>query len=145
MCASSAGLTRGCDSGAPNSGSHNAIQKNPIAPVATNAQYHPKLIVIHGTINGAATAPILVPELKRPVANARSFSGNHSATVLIAAGKLPASPMPSANRAAMNPATDGAYTRPNTPSTVATAGPYVAASAWAIAATLHRPTAIAKP
>ena len=50
---------------------------------------------------------MLVPELKSPVANARSFAGNHSAVALIAAGKLPASPIPSAKRAAMNPATDG--------------------------------------
>jgi hypothetical protein len=46
-------------------------------------------------------APTLEPALKMPVAVARSFLGNHSAVVLIAAGKLPASPMPSANRAAM--------------------------------------------
>ena len=44
--------------------------------------------MIHGTISGAITAPMLVPELKRPVANARSFNGNHSATALIAAGKV---------------------------------------------------------
>src|SRR5439155_9348264 len=41
----------------------------------------------------------LVPELSRPVANARSRLGNHSATVLMATGKLPASPRPSAARA----------------------------------------------
>ena len=51
-------------------------------------------MVIHGTTSGATTAPMLVPELKMPVASARSRFGNHSATVLIAAGKLPASPMP---------------------------------------------------
>ncbi len=33
-------------------------------------------------MSGATTAPMLVPELKRPVANARSFTGNHSATDL---------------------------------------------------------------
>ena len=37
-------------------------------------------------MNGAIVAPILVPELKMPVAKARSFRGNHSATALIAAG-----------------------------------------------------------
>ena len=31
---------------------------------------------------------MFVPELKRPVANARSRFGNHSATTLIAAGKV---------------------------------------------------------
>ena len=50
-------------------------------------------------------APMFEPELKMPVANARSRRGNHSATVLIAAGKFPASPSPSANRATANPAT----------------------------------------
>src|SRR6266700_992892 len=35
------------------------------------------------------------PALKTPVAKARSFLGNHSATALMAAGKLPASPRPS--------------------------------------------------
>ena len=49
---------------------------------------------------------MLVPELKMPVASARSFFGNHSAVTLIAAGKLPASPNPSASRAKMKPATD---------------------------------------
>ena len=47
---------------------------------------------------------MFVPELKIPVASARSFWGNHSATVLIDAGKLPASPKPSAKRASANPA-----------------------------------------
>ena len=37
----------------------------------------------------SSSAPTLVPELKMPVARARSFFGNHSATVLIEAGKLP--------------------------------------------------------
>ena len=48
-------------------------------------------------------APIFVPALKIPVANARSFLGNHSATALMLAGNTPASPKPSANRAARNP------------------------------------------
>ena len=37
-----------------------------------------------------------------PVASERSFCGNHSATVLIAAGKLPDSPSPSRKRAKPN-------------------------------------------
>ena len=78
-----------------------------------NAQSHPQVIVIHGTINGVNSAPIFVPELKRPVANARSRFGNHSATTLIAAGKLPASPNPSAMRASMKPATDAEYVKPD--------------------------------
>ena len=71
-----------------------------------NAQYQPQVMVITGTTSGVTSAPMFVPELKMPVANARSRFGNQSATTLIDAGKLPASPRPSANRAAMNPATD---------------------------------------
>ena len=70
------------------------------------AQYQPNWIVIHGTTSGVTSAPTFVPELKMPVASARSRLGNHSATVLIEAGKLPASPKPSATRASMKPATD---------------------------------------
>ena len=44
-------------------------------------------------------APIFVPALKIPVASARSFLGNHSATVLMLAGKTPDSPKPNADRA----------------------------------------------
>jgi hypothetical protein len=36
------------------------------------------VIVNHGIIAGAATAPIFVPELKIPIANARSFWGEPS-------------------------------------------------------------------
>ena len=61
--------------------------------------------VIQGTAIGASSAPTFVPELKMPVASARSFLGNHSATALIDAGKLPASPSPSAKRARLKPAT----------------------------------------
>ena len=61
---------------------------------------------MNGTVIGVITAPMLVPALKSPVANARSRFGNHSATVLIAAGKLPDSPRPSTKRTTMKPATD---------------------------------------
>ena len=37
---------------------------------------------------GVSNAPTFVPELKMPVASARSFFGNHSAVALMAAGKL---------------------------------------------------------
>src|SRR6266404_6326854 len=73
---------------------------NPSAPVAMNAQRQPHLIVIHGTASGVMMAPTLVPALKIPVASARSLLGNHSATHLMLAGKTPASPNPSAKRAA---------------------------------------------
>jgi len=48
-------------------------------------------------------APMFEPALKMPVARARSRFGNHSATVLIAAGKFPASPRPNRKRAIPNP------------------------------------------
>ena len=70
------------------------------------AHFQPHVSVIHGTISGVSSAPMFVPELNNPVAKARSRFGNHSATTLIAAGKLPASPRPSRNRAPMKPATE---------------------------------------
>ncbi len=118
-------------------------QRNPSAPVMTNAQYHPYRTVIHGTTIGVTTAPTLVPELKIPVASARSLFGNHSATLLIAAGKLPPSPSPSAKRAAMKPATDGVVTNPTVASTLAAIGPNEVASAQATAARLHTMSAMA--
>ena len=48
---------------------------------------------------GAAIAPIVEPELKSPIAKARSFLGNHSATVFTEAGKFADSPKPNAARA----------------------------------------------
>src|SRR5882672_3626156 len=54
-------------------------------------------------MSAATKIPTFVPELKMPVASARSFLGNHSATVLIEAGKAPASPRPRANRASASP------------------------------------------
>src|SRR5450432_223156 len=74
-------------------------QINPSAPVIRNAQRHPQRTVIHGTVRGVMMAPALVPALKMPVASARSFLGNHSATVLMLAGKTPASQKPSEERA----------------------------------------------
>ena len=78
---------------------------NPSAPVATKAAGQPNVTVSQGTTAGAMTAPKFDPELNSPVARARSFFGNHSATVLIAAGKFPASAAPRAARAAPNPNT----------------------------------------
>jgi len=71
-------------------------------------------------------APTFVPALKIPVENARSLFGNHSATVLIDAGKLAASPTPSMKRAA--------------PKLTA-----LRANAVPIAATDHHATASARP
>ena len=50
-------------------------------------------------------APILAPELKMPVARALSLFGNHSATVFMAAGKLPDSVRPNAPRTILKPVT----------------------------------------
>jgi len=69
-----------------------------------NAHGQPHVRTIHGTTSGVTMAPVLVPALKIPVASARSRLGNHSATVLIAPGKLADSPSPSSARAAENPA-----------------------------------------
>src|SRR5947199_9729521 len=66
---------------------------------------------MNGTTNGATIAPTFEPLLKMPVASARSFFGNHSATVLIQAGKLPASPRPSAKRALPKPHAERATER----------------------------------
>src|SRR3546814_12462071 len=106
MYCSSRAFTRGCFSGARYNKNQQATQTNPIAPVSMNADFHPKCNVINVTISGATIAPTEEPELKIPVTYARSFFGNHSATVLIAAGKFAASPSPSTALAMENPATE---------------------------------------
>src|SRR4051795_6691584 len=98
----------------------------PMAPVSTNAGRQPQRAAISGTAMGATMAPMLVPALKMPVASARSLFGNHSATVLIDAGKLAASPTPSMKRASPNVTADRA-------------------AAVAMAASDHHATAIARP
>src|ERR1700738_18270 len=110
-----------------------------------NAQYQPNAAVMNGTVIGVMTAPMFVPALNRPVANARSLRGNHSATVLIAAGKLPDSPSPSTNRTTMKPATDDEYDRPKAPSSTDAAGPNRVTSAAAIAASDQMMSASANP
>src|SRR5512142_1579731 len=87
----------------------------PNDPVTINAACQLQAAIIAGTAIGAIIAPTLVPELNIPVARARSFLGNHSATVFLAAGKLPDSLRPSSPR--HNP-------KPNTP--FATACPIAA-------------------
>src|SRR5436305_521660 len=75
-------------------------------PCATQKDFQPQLsrvLASHGTVAGARMAPTFAPELKRLVASARSFFGNHCAVALIAAGKFPPSPSPSAMRATKNP------------------------------------------
>ena len=97
MYASSAADTRGCAPGGRYMIIQGTIHIALMSPVARNADCHPKRTVIQGTTSGAIVAPMFAPELKMPVASARSFFGNHSATVLIAAGKLPDSPSPRRN------------------------------------------------
>ena len=67
-------------------------------------QFFPSTDTIAPTIKGASMAPTLVEASKIPVAKALSLLGNHSATVFMAAGKLPASPIPSPKRATIKPA-----------------------------------------
>src|SRR5580704_121930 len=85
--------------------SHATNHVAPSNPVNRKAHCQPILKAIHGTARGATVAPTFVPELKMPVARARSFLGNHSATVFTAAGKFPDSPRPSANLAVAKPDT----------------------------------------
>ena len=94
MWANSAAETFACFSGRRYVGNQKSSQMKPIAPVSTNAQRQPRCIAIQGTVNGATIAPTFEPALKMPVAKARSFFGNHSATVLIAAGKFPPASWP---------------------------------------------------
>ena len=78
----------------------NPIQTNPIAPMMMNAISQPNAFARGGIVAGATKAPMDAPALKIDVANARSFFGKYSAVVLIAAGKLPASPSARTARAA---------------------------------------------
>src|SRR5713101_7990756 len=64
-----------------------------------NAACQLKDAVSQGTVRIATIGPTFVPALKMPVASARSFLGNHSATVLMQAGKLADSPSPRNARA----------------------------------------------
>ena len=52
------------------------------------------------TVMPREVVAMLEPALKIPVAKARSFFGNHSETLLVAAGKLPDSPKPRTKRQA---------------------------------------------
>src|SRR5437588_2110821 len=103
MYANSVAESRECVSGRPYSGIQNANHTRPMAPVRIKAHCQPRCSAIHGTVNGATIAPTFEPALKMPVASALSFLGNHSATVLIAAGKFPASPKPRVALATPNP------------------------------------------
>jgi hypothetical protein len=75
-------------------------------PVVRKAARHPHLPVTKATMTGAMKKLTLEPELKMPVAKARSSEGNHSVVALMAAGKLPDSPRPSMMRAMQKPTTE---------------------------------------
>src|SRR5882724_2126661 len=77
---------------------HHAVHSSPIPPANTKIQRQVEYKRIVAMRGGATTAPTAVPELTMPIAVARSFVGNHSATARVAAGKPPPSPMPSRNR-----------------------------------------------
>src|SRR5688572_8802656 len=149
MCASSACPSFGCSSGVRYAFIHHTIQKNPVSPVKTKAHCQPQASVIQGTASGVNSAPTFVPELNIPVASARSFFGNHSATVLIDAGKLPASPSPSRKRTIMKPTTEAnevvVETTPNQFRSAAPTTPIGTAHAWAIAAKLQSVIEYANP
>src|SRR6266403_4835691 len=98
MYLSSSGVHCGCSSGLRYIRSQSASHTNPSDPVNKNAQRQPRDLAIHGMNRGVIIAPTLVPALKIPVASARSFFGNHSATALMLAGKTAASPKPRATR-----------------------------------------------
>jgi len=85
-----------------------ALPATPRTADMRNAQRHPQRIVIHGTTSGVTIAPMFDPALKIPMASDRSFFGNHSATVLMLAGKIPASPNPNDARAIANPTNEPA-------------------------------------
>src|SRR5258708_5144079 len=76
-------------------------------PVQMKAACHPQRAATAAMRTGAMNAEAFDPELKSPVARARSSDGNHSVVALMAAGKLPDSPRPRKMRAMQKPATEG--------------------------------------
>src|SRR5580658_8780936 len=85
--------------------SHMTHQMSPIEPVQMKAACHPQRMVTAAMRSGAMKAEALEPELKSPVARARSSEGNHSVVALMAAGKLPDSPRPRSARQMQKPMT----------------------------------------
>src|SRR6185437_12399976 len=80
-------------------------QIRPMEPGVMKAACHPHFEVTAAMRMGAMKNAALEPELKRPVAKARSSEGNHSVVALMAAGKLPDSPRPRKMRATQKPRT----------------------------------------
>ena len=69
----------------------------------TKAERQPHAAAMNGIVAGATMGPTFDPALKRAVANARSFLGNHCAAALIADGKLPYSLRPTPRRPILKP------------------------------------------
>src|ERR1700722_15908717 len=84
---------------------HMIAQTSPMEPVQMKAACHPQRAATAAMRTGAMKAEAFEPELKRPVARARSSEGNHSVVALMAAGKLPDSPRPRRARQIMKPMT----------------------------------------
>src|SRR3984885_11476280 len=82
-----------------------ANQTNPSSPEKTKDHRQPNDNAIHGIASAAKAPPTLEPLSKIATATLRSWLGNHSATVLLAAGQLKPSPTPSKNRNAAKPKT----------------------------------------
>src|ERR1700679_2843809 len=78
---------------------------SPMEPVQIKAACQPQRRVTAAIRMGAMKAEALEPELKMPIALARSSAGNHSVVALMAAGKLPDSPRPRRARQIMKPMT----------------------------------------
>src|ERR1700733_4960439 len=75
-----------------------ANQTNPSSPEKTKDHRQPNSSAIHGMASAAKAPPTLEPLSKIATATLRSWLGNHSATVLLAAGQLKPSPMPNRKR-----------------------------------------------
>src|ERR1700683_5151673 len=103
MYSNSAGEQDGCSCGGRKTTSHSPSHMNPTPPNRKKAERQPQCTAIHGTMRGVAIAPRLLPALKIPVASARSFLGNHSATAFRLAGNTADSPNPKAKRATRKP------------------------------------------
>src|SRR3984885_2088310 len=74
-------------------------------PEQTKAHRQPTARGIQGMTRAARAPPTLEPLSKMATARLRSWLGNHSATVLLAAGQLKPSPTPSRKRNDANPKT----------------------------------------
>src|ERR1700735_1727107 len=85
-----------------------ANQTNTGSRKKTKAHRQPNANAIHGIASAAKAPPTLEPLSKIATATLRSWLGNHSATVLLAAGQLKPSPMPNRKRQDAKPKTEPA-------------------------------------